>query len=400
MSSGLSKARLGRMHQTMAAYVEAREVPGVVTLVSRRGEVHVDAIGAKALDGRDPIGRDTIFRIASMTKPITAVATMILVEECKLRLDEPVERLLPELANRRVLKRMDGPLDETVPARRPLTVRDLLTFRMGFGMSLGPPNASPIAKAVADAQIQSLKPAPPLAPDEWIKRLGSLPLMQQPGEHWMYHTGADVLGVLIARASGQAFDAYLEERIFRPLGMKDTGFSVPRAKLSRLATCYAINPQTRALDLHDSASDSAWAQPPAFPAGGGGLVSTVEDYYTFGSMMLNGGRHGNERILSRHSVEAMTTDQLTADQKATAAFFPGFFDSRGWGFGVSVVIKRDGVSTSPGQFGWSGAFGTQWFSDPREQLVALLMIQRLDIGATAAGIRPDFSTSVYQAIDD
>ncbi len=399
MSSGLSKARLGRLHHVMAGYVKAGEVPGVVTLVSRRGEVHVDAIGAKAFGGTEPIGRDTIFRIASMTKPITAVATMILVEECKVRLDEPVDRLLPELAGRRVLKRIDGPLEETVPARRPLTVRDLLTFRMGFGMLLDPRDASPISKAVADRQI-FLLPAPPHTPDEWIKRLASLPLMYQPGERWMYHTGSDVLGVLIARASGQPFDAFLKERLFEPLGMKDTGFSVPSAKLDRLAACYRINPETRAVELHDDPKNSAWARPPAFPAGGGGLVSTIDDYHAFGLMLLNGGRYGNERILSRPSVEAMTTDQLTADQRAAALFFPGHFDSRGWGFGVSVVIRRDGVATSPGQFGWSGAFDTTWFSDPREQLIAILMTQRLAFGPSPTGIRPDFATSVYQAIDD
>jgi CubicO group peptidase (beta-lactamase class C family) len=400
MSSGLSKARLGRMHHTMAGYVESGEVPGIVTLVSRRGEVHVDAIGSKVMGGRDPIGRDTIFRIASMTKPITAAATMILVEECKVRLDEPVDRLLPELAGRRVLKRADGPLDETVPARRPLTVRDLLTFRMGFGMILDPRDASPISKAIADTQVFSLKPPPPHAPDEWIKRLGSLPLMYQPGERWMYHTGSDVLGVLIARACGQPFEAFLKERIFGPLGMKDTAFSVPPAKLDRLGACYRINPETRAVELHDDPKSSAWAQPPVFPAGGGGLVSTIDDYHAFGLMLLNGGRLGSERVLSRHSVEAMTTDQLTADQRAAAIFFPGYFDSRGWGFGVSVVIRREGIGTSPGQFGWSGAFDTTWLSDPREQLVAILMTQRLAFGPTPAGIRPDFVTSVYQAIDD
>ncbi|MGH8229555.1 MAG: serine hydrolase domain-containing protein [Steroidobacteraceae bacterium] len=400
MSSGLSKARLGRLHGVMAGYVEAGEVPGIVTLVSRRGDVHVDAIGAKILGGADPIGRDTIFRIASMTKPITAVATMILVEECKLRLDEPVDRLLPELSGRRVLERIDGPLDATVPARRPITVRDLLTFRMGFGMILDPRDASPIGKAIAETQIQSLNPAPPHAPDEWIKRLGSLPLMYQPGERWMYHTGSDVLGVLVARAADQPFGTFLKERIFDPLGMQDTAFSVPQAKLDRLAACYRIHPRTRELELIDDPKSSAWSRPPVFPSGGGGLLSTIDDYHAFGLMLLNGGRLGTERILARHSIETMTTDQLTADQRASAVFFPGYFESHGWGFGVSVVIRRDSIATSPGQFGWSGAFDTTWVTDPREQLVAILMAQRMAFGPSPTGIRPDFCTSVYQAIDD
>jgi CubicO group peptidase (beta-lactamase class C family) len=302
-SSGLSSTRLARMHAIMAAYVDSGEVPGIATLIGRRDEVHVDTIGAKTAGGSNAIRRDTIFRIASMTKPITAVAAMILIEECKLRLDEPVDRLLPELTRRSVLKRIDGPLDETVPAHRSLTTRDLLTFCMGFGMVMAPPETYPIQKAIAESRIMGLKPAPPHTPDEWIRRFGALPLMYQPGERWMYHTGSDVLGVLIARASGKPFEAFLRERIFEPLGMKDTGFSVPAAKLDRLASCYQVNPKTRALELYDDAAESSWAAPPLFPAGGGGLVSTLDDYYAFGRMLLNGGRHGNERILSRPSIE-------------------------------------------------------------------------------------------------
>ncbi len=242
-TAGLSRARLGSMHDVMTGYVERGEVPGLVTLVSRRGEVHIDAIGTLAYEDSDPMRRDTIFRISSMTKPITAAATMILVEECKVRLDEPVDRLLPELAERQVLKRLDGPLDDTVPANRPITVRDLLTFRMGFGQMMAPPDMFPILKAATEQQIGMGPPSPDMlpAPDEWIRRLGQLPLMHQPGEMWMYNTGSDVLGVLIARASGQQLEAFLRERIFEPLGMKDTGFSVPGHKLDRLATSYWTN---------------------------------------------------------------------------------------------------------------------------------------------------------------
>ena len=203
-------------------------VPGMVALICRRGELHVEAIGAKAL-AAPPIARDTIFRIASMSKPVTAAAAMILVEECKLRLDEPVDRLLPELADRQVLKRLDGPLDETEPAKRPITLRDLLTFRSGWGIALAPPDVYPIQKAMSELLLGQGPPNPqtPPAPDEWIRRLGTLPLMHQPGERWMYHTGSDVLGVLISRASGQPFEQFLQERLFEPLGMRDTGFSVP-----------------------------------------------------------------------------------------------------------------------------------------------------------------------------
>ena len=388
------------MHHIMAGYAARGEIPGIATLIARRGEVHVDTIGVKTTGRGDPIRRDTIFRIASMTKPVTAVATMMLIEECKLRLDEPVDRLAPELAHRFLLKRIDGPLDVTVPAHRPITIRDLLTFRMGFGMFLGPPNVYPIQKAVTHAQLQELKPGPPHGPDTWMQKLGALPLMYQPGERWQYHTGSDVLGVIIARASGKPLETFFRERIFEPLGMRDTGFTVPAASLDRLASCYAVNAHSGELELHDDASDSFWAKPPIFPAGGGGLVSTLDDFHSFGQMMLNGGRHGRERILSRPSVQAMTTDQLTAEQKASASFLPGWFNARGWGFGVSVVTKRESIGLSPGQFGWGGAFGTAWFSDPREELVALLMTQCMEFPPRPAGIRADFVTAVYQTLDD
>jgi CubicO group peptidase (beta-lactamase class C family) len=401
-TSGLSNARLGRMHDVMAGYVERGEMPGIVTLVSRRGKVHVDAIGMKAVGGSDPVRRDTIFRIASMSKPVTAAAAMILVEECKLRLDEPVDRLLPELADRRVLRRLDGPLGDTVPANRPISLRDLLTFRMGFGMVMAPPGTYPIQRAVRELLLFQGPPQPqtPPGPDEWIRRLGTLPLMHQPGERWMYHTGSDVLGVLIARASNQPFETFLRERVFEPLGMKDTGFSVPAAKLDRLATSYWIHPATGALDLYDVPEGGQWSRPPAFPSGGGGLVSTVDDYLAFGRMMLNRGTHGSERILSRASVETMTTDQLTAEQKAVSGLVAGYFDSHGWGFGVSVVTRREDLADYIGRFGWDGGLGTSWRSDPQEDLVGILMTQRAWTSPNPPDVCRDFWTLAYQAIDD
>jgi CubicO group peptidase (beta-lactamase class C family) len=390
------------MHDVMAGYVERGDVPGLVTLVSRRGEVHVDALGTMAVGGRDPLRRDTIFRIASMTKPITAVAAMILVEECALRLDEPVDPWLPELAGRKVLRAIDGPLDDTVPAHRPITLRDLLTFRMGFGIVMAPPDTYPIQKAMSEPLLGQGPPSPstPPAPDEWIRRLGTLPLMHQPGEKWMYNTGSDVLGVLIARASGQALETFLRQRLFEPLGMKDTGFSVHATKLDRLATSYRTNPETGALELYDEAAGSQWSRPPAFPSGAGGLVSTVDDYLAFGQMMLNKGKYGGERILSRLSVELMTTDHITPEQKAASAFFPGFWDSRGWGFGVSVVTRRDDLAAVPGRYGWDGGLGTSAYMDPKEEMVAILMLQRLWDSPRPPGVYLDFWTSVYQAIDD
>jgi CubicO group peptidase (beta-lactamase class C family) len=399
-TAGWSNARLARMRDVMAGHVERGDLPGLVTLVSRRGEVHVAAIGMMAIGGSEPMRRDAIFRIASMTKPITAAATMILVEECKLRLDEPVDGLLPELANRRVLKLIDGPLDDTVPAKRSITVRDLLTFRMGFGSVMAPPGTYPIQKSMSDLQIGGDGPPNPSktsTPDEWIRRLGTLPLMHQPGERWMYHTGSDVLGVLIARVAGQPLETFLRERIFEPLGMKDTGFSVPAEKIERLPGCYRRNPETDALEVYDDARNSEWSRPPPLPSGAGGLVSTVDDYLAFCQMMLNKGRYARERILSRPSVELMTTDQLTPAQKAGADIF--FGDNRGWGFGVAVTTRRDEL-WAVGRFGWDGGLGTSGYSDPSENMVGILMTQRLMESPQAPRVFVDFWTSAYQAIDD
>ncbi len=401
MSSGLSKARLARMHDIMAGHVERGLAPGVVTLIARRGETHVDVIGNKALGSSDPMRRDTLFRITSMTKPITAAAAMILVEECKLRLDEPVDRFLPELADRRVLKRLDGPLDETVPAQRPISLRDLLSFRLGYGLVWGAPEKFPILKAIADLGVVGFgppNPATPYSPDEWLKRLGTLPLIHQPGERWLYGTGSYVLGALIARASGKSFGDFLRERIFEPLGMKDTDFFVPPHKLDRLATSYWVNDKTGALSRYDGVDDSRWAKPPAFEDGAAGLVSTIDDYFAFARMLLNHGKHGNERILSRASVGLMTTDQLTAAQKAASPFGDGW-DNRGWGFGVGIVTGRDGLAMTPGAYGWDGGYGTAWQNDPTEDVIVLLMAQRAQFPALSP-VYLDFWTGAYQAIDD
>lgn len=396
-TGGLSEARLGRMHDVMAGYVERSEVPGIVTLLSRRGEVHVDEIGAKAMGG-DPMRRDTIFRIASMTKPVAAAAAMILVEECRLRLDEPVDPLLPELADRKVLKRLDGPLDDTVPAKRPITLRDLLTFRLGIGAVMVFPARHPIQQAMDEAGVAPGPDLPSLAPDEWMKRLGGLPLIHHPGERWMYDTGSDILGVLISRATGQPLETFLRERIFEPLGMKDTGFSVPAEKLDRLASCYQADSTTGTLDLYDGADDSRWSRPPAFPSGGGGLASTVDDYLAFCRMMLNKGKYEGERILSRPSVELMTTDQLTREQKSGAEILLG--DDGGWGFGMTVITRRGDLSSTPGRFGWDGGYGTSGYSDPEEDMAGILMTQLVAGSSGLMDIFRDFWTSAYGAIDD
>jgi CubicO group peptidase (beta-lactamase class C family) len=398
-SGGLSTARLARLQGVMAAHVERGAVPGLVTLVSRRGDVQVDAIGTMAAGGAAPMRRDTIFRIASVTKPITAAAAMILVEECRLRLDDPVDGLLPELADRKVLRSIESPLDDTVPANRPITLRDLLTFRLGYGAVMVFPSQYPIQKAMEAAGIAPSANLPSLPPDEVMKRYGALPLVHQPGEKWLYNSGSDILGVLIARATRSTLETFLAERIFTPLGMKDTGFSVPEAKLDRLATFYQGDPATGQLTVFDEARGGLFARPPVFESGAGGLVSTADDLLAFGRMMLNHGRHGATRILSRLSVELMTTDHITPEQKAVSPFFPGFWDSRGWGFGVSTITRRDNIADVPGRYGWDGGYGTSLYLDPKEDMVGILLTQRLWSPEFLA-IHADFWTSAYQAIDD
>ncbi len=392
--AGLSADRLSRLHDILARRVELGDASGVVSVVSRRGEAHVDVIGATAVDGDVPMRSDTIFRISSMTKPITAVATMILLEECVVRLDEPVDRLLPELAERQVVRRIDGPVDDTVPANRPITVRDLLTFRMGFGGYFGP---SPVNDAAAPLQLSVGPPQPslPPEPDEWMRRFSTLPLMAQPGERWLYHTGADVLGVLIARASGQPFEAFLRERVFEPLSMKDTAFWVPAAGVDRLTTLYATDPETGALTLYDPPTGQ-WSAPPAFPSGGAGLVSTADDYLAFAEMLLRGGAP----ILSRSSVETMTSDHLTPEQKAVSGFFPDDFDSRGWGFGVTVVTRRDHPAAPVGQYGWDGGLGTIWRNDPSEQMITILLTNAAWTSPRPPDVALDFLTGAYASIRD
>jgi CubicO group peptidase (beta-lactamase class C family) len=391
------ETRAGRLHHALAAHVSSGDMPGVVALVSRRGKVEVEAIGTQSFGGA-PMRRDTIFRIASMTKPITAAAALILVEECRLRLDDPVDDFLPELANRQVLKAIEGPVDDTVPARRPITTRDLLTFTFGMGAIMVWPPKHPIQKVAAEAGLTPGPVQATISADEFMKRLGTLPLLYQPGERWLYHTGSDVLGVLIARASGHSFESFLQERLFGPLGMRDTGFQVPAAKLDRLASAYVRDPLKKELGFFDDARDSRWARPLPFPAGGSALVSTVDDYHAFYRMLMNKGLHGRERILSRPTVELMTSDQLTPEQKRDAELF--FGPGASWGMGGAVVTRRTDLFTTPGRYGWDGGYGTSAHMDPAEDLVGILMTQRLMESPQPPKVFRDFWTSAYQAIDE
>ena len=397
---GFSHTRLDRMRTAMRRYVDSRYTPGLVTLVHHRGRQHAEAIGAMDFDRTVPMRRDAIFRLASMTKPITAAAAMILVEECKLRLDDPVDEWLPELKDRKVLRTIESPLDDTVPAKRPITLRDLLTFRAGYGEVAFLSPTCPLQRAVMEARLPLTEWLFADTADEFMKRLGSLPLAHQPGERWLYHMGCEIVGVLIGRVSGQSLGSFLRERIFDPLGMKDTGFFVPEAKLDRLPTCYATDLVTGKLIVLDKARGGQVARAPAFEAGAGGLVSTIDNMAAFGQMMLNKGAYGGGRILSRPSIELMTMDHVAPEQKAASPFFPGFWNEHGWGLGLGVITARNDLSGVPGRFGWDGAFGTSWWIDPKEEMIGILMTQRRPDTLAVPPLTLDFWTSAYQLIDD
>lgn len=398
---GFSPTRVARVQAALRRHVESGLLPGFAALIHHRGREFVETFGTMSYDGNAPMRRDTIFRLASVTKPITAVAAMILLEECRIRLDDPVDDWLPELKDRKVLRTIDSPLDDTVPARRRITLRDLLTFRCGYGEVGFISPTGPYQKAWTEARLPLSTWPVDIGTDEFMKRLGGLPLACQPGERWLYHMGSEILGVLIARVAGQPLSSFMRERIFEPLGMKDTGFQVPEAKLDRLPTCYGRDFVSGHLVVLDEARGGYVSRAPVFESGGGGLVSTVDDLLVFGQMMLHKGAHGRQRILSRPAVELMTTDHITAEQTAASPFFEDFWNDRGWGFGVSVVVsRRADLASVPGRFGWDGAHGTSWYVDPKEELIGVFMTQRNPDVLAIPGFILDFWNSAYQLIED
>jgi len=324
---------------------------------------------------------------------------LLLVEECRLRLEDPVDALLPELADRRVLVDPKGPVDgATVPAQRPITVRDVLTFRLGLGIDFDAPWPQPLPEEMARLGMGAGPPEPqvPPEPDEWMRRLATLPLLYQPGERWLYNTGSDVLGVLIARAAGQPLDVFLRERVLNPLGMIDTGFAT--SHVDRLGTCYTTDPETGDRMVYD-APNGQWTKPPAFPAGGGGLVSTLDDMHAFARMLLSGGRlPDGSRLLSRAAVEVMTIDHIGVDRGAPG---PSPDGSQGWGLGVGVQVRRTGLARTVGSYGWDGGLGTSWANDPNERLIGIVLTTDMFTSAfPPPPVIQDFWTGIYAAFDD
>jgi CubicO group peptidase (beta-lactamase class C family) len=328
-------------------------VPGAAALVSRGDEVEIASAG--------DIEPDSVVRVASITKPITAAAVMLLVDDGLVALDDPIARWLPELASPQVVRTPESPIDDVVPAARPITVSDLLTFRAGWGFP------SDFSLPAVVELFEKPVFAPRETPDEWLTTLAGVPMLDQPGERWLYNTCSDIQGVLVARISGQTLPEFFAERIFAQLGMTDTGFHVPEEKLDRLPRYYGP-------DLAPIADDH-WSEPPIFPSGAGGLVSTLGDWHRFARMLLAGGGG----LLSPESVHVLMTDHLTQEQRDASTLF---LEGAGWGFGGAV--------SADGRYGWIGGTGTAAHVAPATDTVGILLTQVQMAGPTSTPLMREF----------
>jgi CubicO group peptidase (beta-lactamase class C family) len=382
---GLSLERLKRIHELIDRRIESRDISGAVTLVARRGQVaHLEAQGLMDIETNKPMTKDAIFRIASMTKPVVGVAVLMMVEEGKIRLTDPVSRFIPEFKDLKVAVPQGNPGQGggrgaapprfyTVPVEREITIRDLLTHTSGL--------VSGTISTAEAAKIQR-KPGDTLA--DYVPHLSQVPLEFQPGSRWSYSPGAgfDTLGRIVEIVSGQKLDQFLKQRIFDPLGMKDTAFNISEAQKPRIATMY----QKTADGLQKSPNQPA--PPTTYFSGGGGLSSTADDYSKFAQMLVNGGQFNGKRLLSPRTVELMGSPYASDT-------LPGRARGEAWGLSVRVItdaVARN-ISLSNGSFGWQGAFGTHFWVDPKEKLVGLLMVQT----SNQEMIR-DFETAVMQSI--
>ncbi len=407
MTGGFTDQGLAALDAALARHTSTGAVPGLTALVARDGQVHVTSAGHKAIGDGEPIGRDAIFRIASLTKPVTGVAAMLLIEDGAMALGDPVERWLPELGARRVLRSYDAELSDTVPAERAITVEDVLSFRLGFG-SIFTPEPLPIASAAeGELQLKTLGPPwppTPHTPDQWIAAFGSLPLLDQPGERFRYNTGATVAGILIERVAGAPLAEVLSKRVFEPLGMTDTAFYVPADKMSRFTSMYAPaeaaglfggSADGNGLVLIDRA-DGYYAAPPALPDGAGWLVSTIDDFGAFAAMLAADGGG----LLSQESVALMQRDRTTARDRAENPWF--FGEHLGWGLMMSVPAAGADLSTVPAGlprgYGWEGGSGTVWRTDPATGLTGILFTQRMMTSPEPPQVARDFWAAAYAAL--
>jgi CubicO group peptidase (beta-lactamase class C family) len=408
-TGGLAPEALAQIPGALQGVVDAGDLSGFVTLVWRKGEIaQVNTLGYRDIAGKVPMIRDTLFRIASMTKPVTSIAALMLMEEGKLRLEDPITRWIPELGGLQVLKDPEGPIDQTYPAARDITVEDLMTHRSG--LAYGFTSIGPIAYAYEERLGAPL--GTPLTPDEWLAALGTLPLSHPPGERFHYSHATDVLGFLVARIEGKPLGEVLRERIFAPLGMDDTFFWCPPEKRDRLARLYKAPPEAGPLE---DVSFPIGPTAPAFEAGGGGLISTADDYLKFARMMLGRGEVDGVRLVKPETIETMTANRLTEAQREIPFMGIPFWGGQGFGLGLSVIMDAEKHgwmgAGSAGSFGWPGAFGTWWQADPAEDLIAIYLIQdsmplgpeavanmasRRGLGGRAA--LPVFQKQVYAAL--
>jgi len=396
---GLSSERLGRLEQVLKAFADDNKLAGSVALIARHGKVAWEFVSGKQdVDSGAPMRADSLFRIWSMTKPITSVALLTLYEEGKFQLNDPAEVYIPAFKDLKVLERVDeAGKPVLVDQQRKMSVLDLFRHTAGLGYGF---SDNPVDKAYKDAGLVGFDPIPL---DKLVAAIGTAPLNYQPGTQWMYSYAHDVQAYLVQRLSGMKFDEYLRKRLFEPLGMNDTSFGLPKAKLNRLTTVYgpkeppqgpfSLVPLQPGMAVVEKAGEGPYLKHDKTPAGGTGLISTAEDYYRFAQMLVNGGEYNGARILSRKTVELMTVNHVPPG--APGLLNPGV----GYGLGVSSVVDvaASGNLGSKGQFGWGGYASTYVIMDPVEKLVAILMVQ---YQPTNFPLWQQFQTLTYATIAD
>ncbi|WP_295716279.1 serine hydrolase domain-containing protein [Mucilaginibacter sp.] len=393
----ISDERLQRIDKMIEQNIDSGYVNGAVALIARNGKiVYNKSFGVADLEQKKLMNNDAIFRIASQTKAITSVAVMMLFEEGKFLLDDPISKYLPTFAHPRVLDTYNDKdtTYTTIPAKREITIRDLLTHTSGIGYAqIGSPQMNAI---YGKAGIQAGFVTDRILLANSINKLGTLPLVHQPGERWTYGLNVDVLGYLVEKLSGKSLDQFFKERIFDPLGMKDTYFYIPAAKQNRLVAVYTPDKQGRLIKWNAGTFTPISVDYPTvngtYYAGGAGLSSTVKDYAAFLQMMLNGGTYNGQRLLARHTVQLMTTNQIGD------LYLNPEKDKFGLGFGITSETSSKKLGMSEGSFAWGGFYGTLYWADPKEHLVCLLFIQNWPLPHNA--IQDKFRALVYQALTD
>ena len=400
---GMSSERLARIKPLLQRYVDEGKVAGIQTLIARKGKiVHFEQVGKLDLDTHSALREDSLFRIYSMTKPITTTAAMILYEEGKLQLDDPVEKYLPAFKNKKVL--VDG---ELVDATHAITIRELMSHTAGltygiFGNSVidqkyrvamfGEGHQFSFNNTTINADASKIKTL-----DDLVSAIGPIPLQYQPGTQWVYSLSVDILGAVIEKVSGQSLDAFMLERLFKPLRMNDTFFEVPKEKLQRFGTLQAKDAGGKLMVI-DRPKTSDFANNVTFFSGGGGLVSSAMDYLRYSQMMLNGGELDGIRILSPTTIDLMTRDQLTQSARLGYDPRPGIMGDVSFGLGFGLAVKAPRVrSGSKGSYRWAGIAGTDFWIDPKEDLTAMILVQMMGY---PPALRNEFKTLVYQAITE